>query len=65
MNYLNEDGLWLVATIQKHCLKGTDKHLLSAQDLKKKGRGKFDFVVESNSGVTVLRWFDHGLVQLV
>ena len=35
------------------------------EDLKKKGRGAFDSVVEANSGVTVVRWFDNGLVQMV
>ena len=39
--------------------------MLSEKDLKKKGRGFFDYVVEANSGVTSLRWFDNGLVQLV
>lgn len=34
------------------------------KDLKKKGRGSLDYVVEANSDVTVLRWFDNGLVQL-
>ena len=65
MNSLKEDGLWAVATIRKDRLKGADKHLLSEKDLKKKGRGTFDSVVEANSGVTVLRWFDNGLVQLI
>ena len=65
MNSLKEDGLWSVATIRKDRLKGADKLLLSEKDLKKKGRGAFDSVVEANSGVTVLRWFDNGLVQMV
>ena len=39
--------------------------MLSEKDLKKKGRGSFDYVVEANSGVTVLRWFDNGTDQLV
>lgn len=65
MNSLKEGGLWSVATIQKDRLKGADKFLLSEKDLKKKGRGAFDSVVETNSGVTVLRWFDDGLVQMV
>ena len=38
---------------------------MSKTNLKKKGRGSFDYVVEANSGVTVLRWFDNGLVQLL
>lgn len=54
-----------MATIHKDCLNGADKHLLSEKELTKKGRGSFDFVVEVNSGVTVIRWFDNGLVQLL
>ena len=65
MNCLKKDAFWAVATIQKDRLKGAAGHLLSEKDLKKKGRGSFDYVVEANSGVTVLRWFDNGLVQMV
>ena len=65
MNYLKKDGFWAVATIRKDRLKGADKHLLAEKELKKKGRGSFDYVVEANSGVTVIRWFDNGLVQLL
>ena len=54
-----------MATIHKDCLNGADKHLLSEKELQKKGRGSFDFVDEVNSGVTVIRWFDNGLVQLL
>ena len=55
MNSLKEDGMWSIAT----------KLLLSEKDLKKKRRGAFDSVVEANSGVTEMRWFDNGLVQTV
>lgn len=65
MNSLKEDRLRSVATIRKDRLKGADKLLLSEKDLKKKGCGAFDSVIEANSGVTVLRWFDNGLVQMV
>ena len=65
MNHLKKDGFWAVATIRKDHLKGADKHLFSEKELKKKGRGSFDFVVEPNSGVTVIHWFDNGLVQLL
>lgn len=54
-----------VATIWKDPLKGADNLFLSEKDLKKEGHGAFDSVVEANSGVTVLRWFDNGLVQMV
>ena len=65
MNCLKKDAFWAVATIRKDRLKGAADHLLSEKELKKKGRGSFDYVVEANSGVTVLRWFDNGLVQMV
>ena len=41
------------------------KRFLAEKELKKKGCGYFDFVVEANSGVTVIHWFDNGLVQLL
>ena len=62
---MKKDGFWAVATIRKDRLKGADKHLLAEKDQKKHGRGSFDFVVEANSGVTVIRWFDNGLVKLL
>ena len=65
MNHLKKDGFWAVAAIRKDRLKGADRHLLPEKELKKKGRGSFDYVVEANAGVTVLRWFDNGLVQLL
>ena len=65
MNHLKKDGFRAVATIHKDCLKGADKHLLSEKELKKKGLRSFDFVVEANSGVTVIHWSDNGLVQLL
>lgn len=39
--------------------------MLAEKELKKKGCGLFDYVVEANSGVTVICWFDNGLVQLL
>ena len=65
MNHLKKDGFWAVATIHKDRLKRADKHLLSEKEQKKKRHGSFDFVVEANSGVTVICWFDNGLVQLL
>lgn len=65
MNCLKKDAFWAVATIQNDRLKGAAGHLLSEKDFKKKGCGSFDYVVEANSDVTVLRWLDNGLVQMV
>ena len=61
---LKNDGIWAVGTIRKDRLKGAQHYLLSEKDLKKKGRGSSDHVVEANSGINVIRWFDSGLVQL-
>ena len=60
MNHLKKDGFWAVATICKDRLKGADKHLLSEKELKEKGCGSFDFVVEVNSAVMAIVWFDNG-----
>lgn len=62
MNYLKNDGFQVVVIIYKDCLKGVDKYLFLEKELKKKGRGFFDFVVEVNLGVIVICWFDNGLV---
>lgn len=62
MNYLKNDGFQVVVIIYKDRLKGVDKYLFLEKELKKKGRGFFDFVVEVNLGVIVIRWFDNGLV---
>jgi len=56
---LEQGCLWALATNQ-----GAAGHLLSEKDLKK-GHGSFDYVVEANSGVTVLWLFDNDLVQKV
>jgi len=39
--------------------------LLAEKELNMKGCRSFDYVVEANSGVTVLRCCDNGLVQLL
>ena len=57
MNFLNW-WRWVMIIIRKDWLKGADKLLLSEKDLKKIGCGPSDSVVEANSGVTVLRWFE-------
>jgi len=75
MSCLKNDGFWAVATIRNDQLKGAQNHLQSEKELKKSlqsekelkksGRGSFDYVVEANSGTTVVRWFDNGLVQML
>ena len=45
-------------------MKGMANHLLSEKELKK-GCGSSDYVVEANSSVTVVKWFDNSVVQLI
>ena len=64
MKKLKEDGFLAVATIRKDRMKDADKNLLSEKELKK-GRGSSDYLVEANTGVTVVKWFGNSVVQLI
>ena len=44
------------------CIKGCP--LVAEKDLKKQGRGSTCYMVDLNSGITVLRWFDNKCVQI-
>ena len=57
MNLLKDDGMLAIAT------KGGEDVLISVKDLKRSGRGSYDYVVEANSGLTIVRWFDNSEVH--
>ena len=65
MKFLKEKGILPVATLWKDRMKGSQNHLLSENDLKKRGRGSHDYVVEANSGIIIVRWYDNNCVQLI
>lgn len=61
---LAERRIWATGTIRKNRTKGCDKVLESEKDLKKRGRGSFDWRADQANGVLVVRWMDSGIVQL-
>lgn len=54
-----------MGTIRTNRLKGASKLLKPEKELKKKGRGSMDWRVDANRGITVIRWLDNGIVQLI
>ena len=62
---IKKEGLLAVATLRKDRLKDAGKFLKSEKELKKSNRGSFDYVVDYDSGITILRWFDNSSVQLI
>ena len=50
------------ATKQMDRIKGLP--IVDEKDLKKQGTGSSCYIVDLNSGVTVLRWFDNKCVQI-
>ena len=64
LQHLQDQGIWCVSTIRADRLMGTNKKLKTEKELKKLGRGAMDWRVNANSGITVIRWYDNGVVQL-
>ena len=58
--YLMSKKICAVRTIRANCLHGCS--MSSNKDLEKKGRGEFDYRVDSNSGVIVTKWVDNKTV---
>lgn len=56
-------GLGFVGTLRNNRLK--DCRLKSESDLKRQGRGAFDYAVDNTRSVAVIRWFDNRTVTLV
>lgn len=63
VDYLKQKGMWCVGTIRSDRMGKCP--LLSEVDLKKEGRGSYDWRVEVNSNMAVVRWFDNKAIQLV
>ena len=55
LKLLKKEGLLAVATLHKDRLKDAGKFLKSEKELKKSNRGSFDYVVDYNSAITILR----------
>lgn len=62
---LMKDGIYLVGTVRPNRLRGAQNHLASGNELKKRGRGSYDWTVDANSGLCVVRWQDSGTVNVM
>ena len=59
---LSKKKIWCAATICANRLAGCT--LADEKDLKKKGRGSYDFRSNSQSGITIVKWFDNKSVHV-
>ena len=55
----------MVCTIRANRMLGANKDLKNEKQLKELGRGSMDWRADANSGITAIRWYDNGIVQLV
>ena len=65
VKHLKADGIWSVGTIRANRMMGANKELMNEKQLKRSGRGAMDWRVDANRGITTIRWYDNGIVQLV
>lgn len=66
LQYLKKEGIWAVGTIRADRLKGAEKVLQDKKRLEEKGgRGSSDWCIDANTNITIVRWFDNGMVQLI
>lgn len=61
---LREDGIYYVGTGQKSRLQGAEKHLKTEKEMGTLGRGHIS-VATSSDGITVTRWMDNSVVDVV
>ena len=61
-HYLKDHGIHAVGTIRANRLQGCP--LESVKDLTKQGRGSYDYRVDLNSAIIIVRWMDNSVVQL-
>ena len=62
MVQLKSIGILSTATFRTNRLKGCP--IASDKELKKEGRGSYDYRSDVNSGVYVIKWHDHKCVHL-
>lgn len=60
---LKAKGLWYVGTVRENRLQGCS--LKAEKDLRKGGRGSMDSLVECDSNVVVVRWYDNRKVDVI
>ena len=65
LKYLKNEEIWADGTIRADRLKGATMKLKTKKELAKIGRGSSDLCVDANSNISIVRWLDNGLVQLI
>ena len=62
MLYMQKKGYLSLGTVRSNRLLGCP--LTPNKELEKKGRGSYDYKVDKNSGITVVKWVDNSTVLL-
>ena len=63
--FLKTKKIWAIGTIRLNRMGGAQQLLKGKKELKKEGRGSYDYRVDANSNVMLLTWMDNGPVQLI
>ena len=61
---LQRNGILSLGTIRQNRKAGAQKVLETAKEMKKKGRGSYDWRVDIDSNIVVTKWQDNSTVQL-
>ncbi len=59
---LQKRSIWSIGTIRSNRVRQCP--LKEESELKREGRGAYDYSVDANSGIRVVRWYDNKVVQL-
>lgn len=62
IRYLDEEGISSVGTISPNHLQGCP--FVANKDLQRPPRGSFDYKIDNNSGICIVKWNDNSIVQL-
>ena len=65
LKLLKKERLLSVATLRKDRLKNAGKFLNSQKELKKRNWRSFDYILDYNSGITIMRWFENNSMELI
>ena len=64
MRELHKNGILSVGMIKQNIMLGAQRLLNLKKELKKQGRGSYNWVVDASSNVPVVPWFENNCVQL-
>ena len=62
---LRSRQIWVTGTVRCNRLKGAGDLLMGKKEMERLGRGSSDSVVDANSALCVVRWYDNGIVTLL